>query len=90
MDALAIAWAVAGIAIGGFLTLLVLILSGQLVPASRAQKAEAAAEHYEDAYTTVKGLAERFGLMTDMTAAVLRATQTAAVTPPSTTQGVTP
>lgn len=90
MDALAIAWAVAGISIGGFLTLLVLILSGQLVPASRCEKAEAAAEHFEDAYTTVKGLAERFGLLTDMTGAVLRATQAAAVAPTGPTQGVSP
>lgn len=83
MDALAIAWAVAGIAIGGFITLLALILSGQLVPASRCEKAEAAAEHFEDAYTTVRDLAQRFGLMSDMTGAVLRATQAAATTPPA-------
>lgn len=88
MDALAIAWTIAAFALGGVLTFITLCVTGQLVPGSRLDKAETAAEHFEDAYTTIKGLAERFGLLTDMTGAVLRATQTAAVTPPAQQPGV--
>lgn len=83
MDALAIAWAVASVAIAGVLTFITLCVTGQLVPGARLEKAQAAADHFEDAYETVKALAERFGLLSDMTGAVLRATQQVATTPPA-------
>lgn len=53
-----------------------LFLLGLLV--AKLDKAKSSAEHYREAYDTLKTVVDRFGLVSDMTAAVLRTTSVAA------------
>lgn len=91
MDALAIAWTVAAFGLGGVLTFITLCVTGQLVPGSRLAKAETAAEHFHDAYDTLKILVKRFDIESDLVGAVLRANHTAITgAAPVTQPSVTP
>lgn len=67
----------------GLLGIGVMFLTDQIVAGRRLELAEQAARHYKEAYDTLKIPVEKFGLMTDLTGAVIRATQTAAVLPPA-------
>lgn len=66
---------------GAVLGFAMLVWTGQLVPGSRLALAEQAARLHKEAYDTLKIPVEKFGLMTDLTGAVIRATQAAAVSP---------
>jgi hypothetical protein len=74
---------------GGFLAFVGAVAIGQLVPVSRVTdrdaaiaRLEAAAEKREEAYSTLKGIVDRQALLSDVTKAVLEATQAAASSKP--------
>lgn len=85
MDSLTLAWTLVVFFAGALLTFVGLCMTGQLVPGSKLERAQDAADHFEDAWTTLKIPVERFGMLSDMTKAVLLAAETKA----STTQVVT-
>jgi hypothetical protein len=86
MDSATLAWTLVVFFAGALLTFFGLVLTGQLVPGSKLDKALAAADHFERAFTTLDIVVKRFDMVADMTGAVLRATETkAASTPASST-----
>lgn len=70
---------------GGFLALVAAVALGQLVPASRVtdrdaiiSRLESAAEKREEAYSTLRQIVDRQAMLSDVTKAVLEATQATA------------
>jgi hypothetical protein len=57
-----------------------LVLSWVAWLATKLDKAKESASHYKEAYGTLKTVVDRFGMVTDMTKAVLAATRDAGAT----------
>lgn len=78
MDSLTLAWTLVVFFAGALLTFVGLCVTGQLVPGSKLERAQDAADHFEDAWNTLKIPVERFGMLSDVTKAVLLAAETKA------------
>lgn len=87
MESATLAWTLFGIVTGALFSLVISLgiawASGAIVPGSRADKAETAAQVLREAYDTLKIPVQKFDIESDLLGAVLRANHAVATgTPP--------
>lgn len=73
MEALALAWTLFGISVGGLFGVLIAFMTGAIVAGTRLERAETAANLLREAYDTLKIPVHKFDIESDLLGAVLRA-----------------